>query len=310
MAQFGDSDEQPDVITTTEGFEYIYLTHRGNIYQSKVPQALQTLVDNAFMDVNMSGRPVAQSRSLTGGNSMQVQQLISKPKEESERNRTALVIGNGSYNESPLKNPVNDANLISAELQTAGFNVISVTDSDLKGMRNAVRQFGDALRNNPGVGLFYYAGHGLQKDGVNYLVPVTADIQREYDIEDECMRADRVLRMMEMYDNPLNIIILDACRNNPYASSTRSMDKGLAQPQIAPTGSIIAFATAPGNVASDGDGSNGLYTQEFVKAMQKPGLKIEELFKTVRINVMQLSGEQQNPWENSSLTGDFYFYKP
>ncbi len=105
----------------------------------------------------------------------------------------------------------------------------------------------------------------------------------------------------------MNVVILDACRNNPFASAYRSVNRGLAQPQAAPTGSIIAFATAPGKTASDGEGNNGLYTQELIKAMQKPGLTLESIFKEVRINVSKLSDGDQIPWENSSLMGDFYF---
>ena len=160
-----------------------------------------------------------------------------------------------------------------------------------------------------GIGLFYYAGHGMQSGGVNYLVPVDAIVEKDYDIQDECIRADVVLRMMEMNNNPMNIIILDACRNNPYVKSSRSMDQGLAQPESAPSGSIIAFATAPGKTASDGIGANGLYTQELIKAMRKPGLSIEQIFKEVRINVSKMSGDKQVPWENSSLMGDFFFRK-
>lgn len=222
--------------------------------------------------------------------------------------RLALVIGNSDYVNSPLKNPANDAKAITVELEKAGFDVLSYTDLDRRGMRNAIHEFGDKLNASKGVGLFYYAGHGLQSQGINYLVPVNAEINREYDIEDECVKANLVLRMMELYENPMNIIILDACRNNPYARSFRSLGRGLAQPESAPIGTIIAFATAPGKTASDGDGENGLYTQELIRAMRIPGLTIERLFKQVRINVLRESNRTQSPWENSSLTGDFYFY--
>ena len=233
---------------------------------------------------------------------------IEKPsKAAAYEKKYALVIGNSKYTSAPLKNPANDARAMSAELQRLGFEVQGYTDLTRKEMRSAIHDFGDKIRASKGIGLFYYAGHGLQAKGINYLVPVDANIEREYDIEDECIKADIVLRMMEMYDNPMNIIILDACRNNPCARSFRSVDLGLAQPESAPTGSIIAFATAPGKTASDGDGENGLYTQELIKAMRQKGLSIEQVFKKVRINVLKLSDEKQSPWENSSLTGDFYF---
>jgi hypothetical protein len=225
------------------------------------------------------------------------------------KNKIALVIGNSSYQNAPLKNPMNDAIAFSNELRALGFEVLNYNNVSRKTFREAIHEFGDKLRENKGIGLFYYAGHGLQSEGVNYLVPVDAIIEKDYDIQDECIRADFVLRMMETNANPMNIIILDACRNNPFTRSSRSVGQGLAQPERAPSGSIIAFATAPGKTASDGDTSNGLYTQELIKAMKKPGLSIEQIFKEVRINVAKLSNDQQVPWENSSLMGDFYFRK-
>jgi len=194
-------------------------------------------------------------------------------------------------------------------LEELGFEVMSYVDVSKAEMRKAIIDFGEKLSDKNGVGLFFYAGHGLQSDGVNYLVPVNAEITKAFEIEFECIRADRVLRMMSTYQNPLNIVILDACRNNPYSRSFRSLDKGLAQPQAVVTGTIISFATAPGMTASDGGGDNGLYTQELIKAMQKEGLTIEEVFKEVRINVARISGGKQIPCENSSLMGDFYFIK-
>ncbi len=223
------------------------------------------------------------------------------------KNKYALIIGNSDYKDSPLKNPKNDAMDMSKELESVGFKVRTVINADRTEFRRAIIEFNKDMNKNPGVGLFYYAGHGLQSDGVNYLVPIGAEIEAQFEIEDECIRADRVLRMLNSLDNPLNIIILDACRNNPYASAYRSTDRGLAMPEFAPTGSILAFATAPGKTASDGEGNNGLYTQEFIEAMKIPGLSIEEVFKRVRINVSQKSSGQQIPWENSSLMGDFYF---
>lgn len=221
----------------------------------------------------------------------------------------ALIIGNAAYAESPLRNPANDAQIVANELKSLGFDVVAYINLDKAKMKEAIRSLEAKIRDHKGVALFYYAGHGLQYNGVNYLVPVGAKIEREYDIEDECVKADVVLNMLEINENPMNIVILDACRNNPYSKGTRSMDRGLAQPDNAPKGSIIAFATAPGKTASDGDGQNGLYTQELVKAMRRPGISVEQVFKEVRINVIKLSNSNQTPWENSSLLGDFYFRK-
>ena len=223
------------------------------------------------------------------------------------QNKTALVIGNSAYDDMPLKNPANDAIAIGTTLKDLGFDVLQYTDLDKVGMKNALREFSEKLRSNPGVGLFYYAGHGLQASGVNYLVPVKSNVEEAYEIEFECIEADMVLALMEHSDNPFNVVILDACRNNPFRSFFRSADKGLSVPNNPPTGSIVAFATQPGKTASDGTGQNGLYTQELVKAMQTPGIPIEEVFKQVRINVSRLSGDQQVPQEWSSLMGDFYF---
>lgn len=289
----------PRYVTALEKFDKIYLTLDGKIYQSNVTAEMKSLVDNAYQPSNEMFLEAPTASVIAPTTKIGTY----------ESNRTALVIGNSEYSESKLKNPMNDALRISEELAKAGFKVITRTNVELEDMKDAIREFGDELRKNPGVGLFYYAGHGLQNKGVNYLVPLDADIQRQYDIEDECMRADRVLRMMELYDNPMNVIVLDACRNNPYTSQFRSLERGLAQPELAPTGSIIAFATAPGKTASDGDGENGLYTQEFIRSMQIPGLKLEEVFKQTRIRVRERSDKKQNPWENSSLVGDFYFYR-
>ena len=221
--------------------------------------------------------------------------------------KLALVIGNARYKSAPLKNPVNDANAISAELSNSGFKVLKHTNVSKREMRDAIRSFGDQLLENRGVGLFYFAGHGIQFNGRNYLIPVDADIQKEYDIEDQAVAADMVLQMMELYQNRVNIVILDACRNNPYSRGFRSAEQGLAPISITPTGSIIAFSTAPGQTASDGEGRNGLFTQELIKSMKKEGMSLEEVFKDVRINVAKLSNDGQIPWTNSSLMGDFYF---
>jgi hypothetical protein len=222
-------------------------------------------------------------------------------------NKTALIIGNAHYRKAPLRNPVNDALALSKQLKLLGFTVFTYTDVSQVEMKNAIRKFGDALNRSAGVGLFYYAGHGVQAKGKNYLIPVDANIEREYDIEDQGVDAGLVLRMMELYQNPLNIVVLDACRNNPYSRGFRSVEEGLAPVYIAPTGSIISFATAPGKTASDGDGKNGLYTQELIKAMKQPNKNLEEVFKEVRINVARISNNEQIPWTNSSLMGEFYF---
>ena len=228
----------------------------------------------------------------------------SKPAPGGER-RVALVIGNSAYKDAPLRNPANDARAISQALSATGFTVTVIEDATQVTMRRAVRNFGDELAKAT-VGLFYYAGHGMQVRGANYLIPVNADIEREDEVQDQSVDANFVLTKMDSAKNALNIMILDACRNNPFARSFRSAAKGLAQ-MDAPTGTLISFATAPGSVASDGSGKNGLYTEHLLKAMHSPGMPIEQVFKQVRIGVTRATKDQQIPWESSSLRGDFSF---
>ncbi len=222
--------------------------------------------------------------------------------------RIALVIGNSTYKVGPLKNPVNDAHLIAATLRSVGFKVIERTDADQKEMKRALQKFGDRLEEagKDGVGLFYYAGHGVQANGRNYLIPLGAEIQRESDLDIEALRANAVLSTMDYARNRLNFVIMDACRNNPYARSFRSASRGLARME-APRGTLVAYATGPGDVAADGKGDNSPYTEALVKAMQEPGVPVEQMFKQVRLLVEKATGSKQTPWEESSLTGDFYF---
>ncbi|OGR07629.1 MAG: hypothetical protein A2511_16990 [Deltaproteobacteria bacterium RIFOXYD12_FULL_50_9] len=219
--------------------------------------------------------------------------------------KTALVIGNSTYLLSPLKNPANDAKTMAKTLRELGFAVDERINLNQNDMKLAIESFGKVIKQG-GVGLFFYAGHGMQVNGRNYLIPVDADIQGEPEVEIKAVDAGAVLAKMDMAKNTMNIVILDACRNNPFSRSFRAVNLGLAS-MNAPSGTLIAYATAPGSIASDGTGENGLYTQEVVKAIKKPGLKIEDSFKMVRTSVKQQTGDKQVPWESSSLEGDFYF---
>ena len=222
--------------------------------------------------------------------------------------RLALVIGNSEYRTSPLKNPVRDARDISTAMQKLGFQVIYEENATRRRMDDAVRAFYSKLRNSE-TGLFYYAGHGMQVKGRNYLIPVDARIESESDIEHESIDLGRVLGKMEDAGNPVNIVILDACRDNPFARSFRSSGAGLAR-MDAPVGSIVAYATSPESVAADGTGQNGIYTKHLLKQMMIPGLTIEQVFKAVRNNVIDETNNKQVPWESTSLRGDFYFSLP
>ncbi|MDC7217396.1 MAG: caspase family protein [Spirochaetales bacterium] len=219
--------------------------------------------------------------------------------------RSALVIGNSAYQNAPLKNPTNDAKDVGNALRRLGFNVILVKNARLRDMEQAVDRFYASLQKG-GVGLFYYAGHGMQVGGRNYLIPVDATIKSESDVRYECLDAGRVLGKMEDAGNALNIVILDACRNNPFARSFRSEQRGLAR-MDAPTGSIVAYSTAPGSVAADGSGRNGVYTKHLLQFLMQPGLDISDVFFYTRKGVVQETGGGQVPWESSSLVDRFYF---
>lgn len=235
-------------------------------------------------------------------------QANSSSTQQSEK-RIALVIGNGNYDLSmPLANPENDARSMAEVLQKVGFIVFKYENLKQSEMKKTISEFGAKLKGND-VGLFYYAGHGIQAKGFNYLIPVDAQLKSEEEVDFYCVRADMILASMETSGTKVNIIILDACRNNPFERSwTRSATgRGLAF-MSAPSGTLIAYATAPGSVASDGNGKNGLYTSAILESIQIPNITIEELFKNVRNIVAQKSQKQQMPWESTSLTGNFYFF--
>lgn len=236
--------------------------------------------------------------------------LVVQPAGETEAaaKRLALVIGNNAYADAPLTNPVNDARAMAKSLEQAGFKVILRTDASHRDMLAALRDFGTQLKGS-GVGLFYFAGHGMQIKGRNYLIPVSSDIKREDEVVYQSIDAQAVLDKMESAGNGTNIVILDACRNNPFARSFRSSQQGLAQ-MDAPVGTLVAFSTAPGSIASDGHGDNGLYTSHMLAALSRPGLKVEDVFKQVRAAVRRQSEGRQVPWESTSLEGDFYFHGP
>jgi tetratricopeptide (TPR) repeat protein len=229
-----------------------------------------------------------------------------------DEKRYALVIGNSNYPKEIgiLKNPVNDATDVATELRNSNFEVQLLTNATYVQLREAMRKFQEKLTEGPRdqtVGLFYYAGHGVQYQDENYLVPVDALVQFEDDITRMCFPVQRmVLANMERTNSRMNIVILDACRNNPFPATSRSVGQGLGEMKRA-RGSFIAFATAPGSVASDGNGRNGLYTQELLKAMRKSGLTIEQVFKEVRMNVLRLSSERQYTWDSSNIIGEFVF---
>jgi uncharacterized caspase-like protein len=225
--------------------------------------------------------------------------------------RVALVIGNSAYqNVPPLKNPANDAPLMAETLKAVGFELIggkALLNADKAALERAIRSFGQALRGGA-VGLFYYAGHGVQIDGVNYLVPVAANIADELDVKFELVDAGLVLDAMAIARNRLNIVILDACRNNPFGGrGLRGIGGGLAQVS-APAGTVISYATQPGDVAEDGTGRDSPYTTALSSAIRHPGLDIFATFNEVGLRVKETTGGRQQPWlATSPIEGQFYF---
>ena len=221
--------------------------------------------------------------------------------------RLALVIGNSNYKSvTPLPNPVNDANAIAADLKAAAFDVTLADDLGQSDLRRAIRDFASkiAAKGPDSVALVYYAGHGVQVDGENFLVPVDARIAREADIPIEAVRLADIMSSLAAVPSKMRIVILDACRNNPFA--TEKSARGLAIVD-APTGSIVAYSTAPGTAATDGAGANSPYTAAFLEVSKEPHLQIEQLFKQVRLKVHEATKGQQTPWESSSLTSNFWF---
>jgi uncharacterized caspase-like protein len=228
-----------------------------------------------------------------------------------EVTRVALVIGNGGYQYLPrLDNPPNDAQLMAMTLKTLGFELVgggAETNLDRPGFENAIREFGAKL-NGSAVGLFYYAGHGVQVQGSNYLVPVGANPTNTADVDFELINAELVLRQMETAGSKLNIVILDACRNNPFGGrGLRASGGGLAQMQ-APQGTLISYATQPGNVALDGGNGHSPYTQALADEMRQPGERVLDVFNAVGLAVDKATNGRQQPWVASSpLEGNFYF---
>ena len=243
--------------------------------------------------------PMAWRRALAQGKDLE---LLRAP-------RHALVIGNSRYPAVPLRNPANDARAIGEELRRIGFEVSLGLDLTLEEMRRLVQNYGESLQRAKAVGLFYFAGHGVQLAWRNYLLPVDAAIGRMEDIQRSCVDVNTVIESIARASNPMNLIILDACRENPFGRDFRVEQKGLSQLD-APPGTLLAFATSPGNVASDGEGANGLYTENLLRELAVPEAKVEDVFKRVRLAVRLRSKGLQIPWESTSLEQDFWFIPP
>src|SRR5215831_12608076 len=225
-------------------------------------------------------------------------------------NRLALVIGNSNYTSvTALPNPANDAKAMTKFLSSAGFQVLQAPDLTQSDMRRTIGTFASIIseKGPDTVALVFYAGHGLQVDGENFLVPVDAQIEREADVPLQATRLADVMNALASVPSKSRIVILDACRNNPFSAINKTGGRGLAIVD-APNGSLVSYSTAPGTEALDGIGANSPYTKALMKIGQEPGLPIEQLLKRVRLDVSNATASQQFPWESSSLTVDFSFF--
>jgi len=242
--------------------------------------------------------------------------------------KDALIIGNGRYlHAAVLKNPVNDALDIARTLKKLDFKVRLLTDASKDEIETAVEEFIANLKNNKGTGLFYYAGHGSQLEGDNYLIPVDTNVEEEAELKYKGFKITKLLDEMKKANNETNIIILDACRDNPFAGDFQTASRSLTGseegiralkrkgPKLnsglskldAPPNTLLAYATAPGKVAKDGVSRNSPYTTMLIEAIQKEGITVEQVFKEVRSKVLEVTNGEQVPWESSSLVSDFYF---
>ena len=217
--------------------------------------------------------------------------------------RFALVVGNAAYAEDRLTNPVNDALLMRKTLTELGFEVKLVQDGDRSTLLRALRDF-EASIKKADVALFYFAGHGVQVEGNNYLIPIKAALESESDVRDYAVDASSVLRRIEDAGAKVGLVVLDACRNNPFVRKSRSLDRGLNR-MNAPTGTIVAYATAAGSVADDGSGKNGVYTEQLARYLLEPGLDIREVFDKTASEVERLTNGKQKPREDVGLRGRF-----
>uniref|UniRef100_Q07RA2 Peptidase C14, caspase catalytic subunit p20 n=1 Tax=Rhodopseudomonas palustris (strain BisA53) TaxID=316055 RepID=Q07RA2_RHOP5 len=237
--------------------------------------------------------------------------LVSQP--AFAESRVALVIGQSAYHAvTPLPNPANDAKAVTQLLGDAGFEVTEAGDLSQNDLRRAVGDFAAkiAQKGPDTVALMFYAGHGLQVDGENFLMPVDIDPKREADIPLQAVRLNDVLNTLTSVPSKSRIILLDACRNNPFPEIGNTTGRGLAlvDAKVNAAGTLLAYSTAPGDEAEDGSGGNSPYTAALLKAAREPGLSIEETFKRVRVSVNQVTSGRQTPWESSSLTSGFSFF--
>lgn len=266
-----------------------------------IPQSVPTAVAEETFGVDSTSALSLQQR---GG--VETQWLA-----QTQQPKTALVIGNSAYPEGALANPDNDATDIARALESLGFAVTLRLDLDLRGMEDAINAFSQQLSQG-GVGLFYYAGHGVQVEGENYLIPINAMLAHENDVRYETLPLGKVLNAMEDSESQVNIVIIDACRSNPFSRQWSSSSRGIAAERglaftVPPEGTIISFATDPGNASSDGAGRNSPYTASLLQHITTEGADVATMFRQVRADVIAATDGMQHPWYQESLTGYFSF---
>ncbi|MEI8093335.1 MAG: caspase family protein [Spirochaetales bacterium] len=222
--------------------------------------------------------------------------------------RVALVIGNSNYQFNPvLKNPANDASDMAASLQKVGFSVTLLIDGTRASMEKAVRDFGASLKGEETIGMLYYSGHGAQSEGQNYLLPVDSDIQAEDELAYKAVDSESILAKMRSANNKLNIVVLDACRNNPFPGASRAAARGLTAVKIKVPEALIIYSTDPGAVAADGDGRNSPFTAAFLQQLEVPEQDVSIMIRRVAASVQKATAGAQTPWVSSNLTQDFSF---
>ena len=233
-------------------------------------------------------------------------QVSSSPSKTASEPRLALLIGNSTYRSQPLVNAIADVRLMASSLRSVGFEVVALEDANLEQMLKAVNIFSAQLTRRKGVGLFYFAGHGMQLGGDNFLIPIDGTMSREEEVRARSLNAQEVLDKMRRANNRLSLVFFDACRDNPFPRSTRSASSGLAR-MDASLGMLIAYATAPGAVAEDGRAGNSPFTRHLATQLREPGQRIEDVLKRVRTAVREETKGRQITWDNSALEGDFFF---
>lgn len=270
---------------------------------------LTALVVSSLPLLGLALQTAADTNQDSGSSRATVNIEANSVQQQSTGRRVALVIGNAEYyvEVGRLSNPVNDAIDMATALEGLGFDkVILQTNSNLREMKEGLDEYYEAVRNGY-AGVFYYAGHGIQSEGENFLIPIDARLSTEGDLQYEALPLGQVLSRMDEAESRINIVILDACRNNPFDRNWRSVSsRGLATVEAA-AGFFIAYATEPGGVASDGTGRNGTFTSALLSLIRTPDIEVETLFKQVRASVHNSTHGEQTPWDASSLIGNFAF---